>query len=262
MTPATVLVSKPAKRARPWSSWTTMSPVRRSANERSSPRPAPRRPLGAPAAVDQPVLGDRRELQRRADEAVAEVGLGEHEPAVLRLPARPQPLQVVGGALALAALRPRDERRVARARELLELRLGLVERAGGELRRLRAELERLRARDRGQPQRLARLERGHDGGRRDVEVVRVGVVEGGADVVPVVAQRRLDVLVGGDHHVGVVREAGRAARGSGRPAAARRRRGGCRRPRARRSRPARGARRRARRRARSRPAAPRPASAG
>ena len=40
--------------------------------------------------------------------------------------------------------------------------------------------------------------------RLDVEVVRVGVVEGGADVVPVVAQRRLDVLVGGDHDVGVL----------------------------------------------------------
>ena len=239
-----------------------MSPVRRSANERSSPRPATRRPLRAPAAVDQPVLGDRGERDRRADEAVAEVGLGEHEPAVLRLPARPQPLQVVGGALALAALRPRDERRVARARELLELRLGLVERAGGELGRLRAELERLRARDRGQPQRLARLERRRDRGRRDVEVVRVGVVEGGAHVLPVVAQRRLDVLVGGDHDVGVVGEeveqlaeaVDRQQLGDVRAAA--------RRPRARRSRPARGARRRARRRARSRPAAPPPASAG
>ena len=37
-------------------------------------------------------------------------------------------------------------------------------------------------------------------------MVGVGVVEGGADVVPVVAQGRLDVLVGGDHHVGVVGE--------------------------------------------------------
>ena len=43
-------------------------------------------------------------------------------------------------------------------------------------------------------------------GGRDVEVVRVGVVEGGAHVLPVVAQRRLDVLVGGDHDVGVVGE--------------------------------------------------------
>ena len=37
-------------------------------------------------------------------------------------------------------------------------------------------------------------------------MVRVGVVEGGADVVPVVAQRGLQVLVGGDHDVGVLRE--------------------------------------------------------
>ncbi len=43
---------------------------------------------------------------------------------------------------------------------------------------------------------------------RDVEVVRVGVVEGGADVVPVVAQRGLEVLVGGDHDVGVLGQQG------------------------------------------------------
>ena len=171
------------------------------------PAPAPRRALDAPAAVDQPVLGDRRELQRRGDEAVAQVGLGEDEPAgVGGVPAGPQALQVVGGALALAALRPGDDRRVARARELLELRLGLVERARGELGGLGAELDRLRAGDRGQPQRLARLERGDDGGGLDVEVVGVGVVEGGADVVPVVAQRGLEVLVGGDHDVGVLGE--------------------------------------------------------
>ena len=204
MTPATVFVSKPAKRARPWSSWTTMSPVRRSANERSSPRPRRVGRSARPRRWISRCSGIAASFSGGADEAVAQVGLGEHEPAVLRLPARPQALQVVGGALALAALRPGDERRVARARELLELGLGLVERAGGELRRLGAELERLRAGDRGQPQRPARLERRHDGGRRDVEVVRVGVVEGGADVVPVVAQRRLDVLVGGDHDVGVV----------------------------------------------------------
>ena len=180
MTPATVFVSKPAKRASPWSSWTTMSPVRRSANERSSPRPRrvgrsarPRRWISRCSGIAASFSGGQTKPSRRLASA-------NTSPAVLRLPARPQPLQVVGGALALAALRPRDERRVARARELLELRLGLVERAGGELGRLRAELERLRARDRGQPQRLARLERRHDRGRRDVEVVRVGVVEGGA----------------------------------------------------------------------------------
>ena len=39
--------------------------------------------------------------------------------------------------------------------------------------------------------------------RLDVEVVRVGVVERGADVVPVVAQRRLDVLLGGEDQLGL-----------------------------------------------------------
>ena len=37
----------------------------------------------------------------------------------------------------------------------------------------------------------------------DVEVVGVGVVEGGADVLPVVGQRGRDLLLGGDEHGGV-----------------------------------------------------------
>jgi hypothetical protein len=36
-------------------------------------------------------------------------------------------------------------------------------------------------------------------------VVGVGVVEGGADVLPVVGQRRLDLLLGGDDDLGVAR---------------------------------------------------------
>ena len=166
---------------------------------------AARRALDPAAAVDQLVLGDRGELQRRGDEAVAQVGLAEDEVAgVAVVPLHPQPLQVVGGALALAVLGPGDDGGVAGAGELLELGLGLGQRARGELGGLGAELDRLRAGDRGEPQRLARVERRGDLLRRDVEVVRVGVVEGGADVVPVVAQRRLDVLVGGDHDVGVL----------------------------------------------------------
>ena len=39
----------------------------------------------------------------------------------------------------------------------------------------------------------------------DVEVVGVGVVEGGADVLPVVGQRGLDLLLGGDDDLGVAR---------------------------------------------------------
>ena len=48
MTSATVRVSKPAKRATPWSSCTTMSPVRSSVNERSAPRRAPPTPPRRP----------------------------------------------------------------------------------------------------------------------------------------------------------------------------------------------------------------------
>ena len=261
MTPATVLVSKPAKRASPWSSWTTMSPVRRSANERSSPRPLRVGPLDPAAAVDQLVLGDRGELQRRRDEAVAQVGLGEHR-GRCRRPTRPEPLEVVGGALALAVLRPGDERRVAGARELLELGLGLPERAGGELGRLGAELDRLGAGDAREAQRLPRVEglgdrvaaRRRGGARRCRGRRRRRRPSGRAARARGPRRRR--------SRRRCARAAGRAARGSGRPAAARRCRGGSPRPRARRSPPARGARRRARRRARSRPAAPRRASAG
>ena len=80
-------------------------------------------------------------------------------PSVRLVPRRPEALQVVGGALALAVLRPGDERRVAGARELLELGLGLLQRAGGELGGLGAELDRLRAGDAREAQRLPRVER-------------------------------------------------------------------------------------------------------
>ena len=49
---------------------------------------------------------------------------------------------------------------------------------------------------------MARAERGEDAVGLDVEVVGVRVVEGGADVLPVVAQRGLDVLLGGHDHLG------------------------------------------------------------
>ena len=52
----------------------------------------------------------------------------------------------------------------------------------------------------------AGVERGPDRLGRDVEVVRVGVVERGADVLPVVGQRRPDLLLGGDQDGGVGRE--------------------------------------------------------
>jgi hypothetical protein len=52
----------------------------------------------------------------------------------------------------------------------------------------------------------ARVERGADLLGRDVEVVRVGVVECRADVLPVVGERRRDLLLGGDQDGGVGRK--------------------------------------------------------
>ena len=163
-----------------------------------------RRPRGRPAAVDQPVLGDRGQPEARSDEAVAQARLLEDEPLLGPVPARLDAREVVGGALAPAAVRPGDERRVAGADELLELRLGLAEAAGGELGGLGAELERLRAGDRGEAERPAGAELGEDAVGLDVELVRVAVVERGAHVVPVVAQRGLGVLLGSEDHLRVV----------------------------------------------------------
>ena len=250
--PPTVFVSKPAKRATPWSSWTMKSPVRRSVKQRSRPRP---RRVGRVLALRRWISrcsGTTASLSPGATKPSRRLASSKTRPALRAVPARLDAREVVGGALAAALVRPRDERRVVGADELLELRLGLAEAAGGELGGLRAELERLGAGDRREPQRRARVELGEDAVRLDVEVVRVGVVEGGADVVPVVAQRGLDVLLGGEDRARRRRAAGRAGRGSRRRAAARRCPGARRGSPARRSRPARGARRRARRRARSR----------
>ena len=74
----------------------------------------------------EPGLGERDQRRRRRPSP----SLGAVEPADL------QPAEVVGGALALAAARERDDRAVARARQLLELGLGLLEPARGDRRRL------------------------------------------------------------------------------------------------------------------------------
>src|SRR3954454_13806001 len=88
---ATVLVSKPAKRATPWSSWTTMSPVRRSADDRKAPRRAApssgrsarRRRQGA-GSGGEAALGDDRQLEGRGDEALAQAGHVEAQRALGR----------------------------------------------------------------------------------------------------------------------------------------------------------------------------------
>src|SRR3954470_8829985 len=96
-------------------------------------------------AAEQAVLGDDREAQAGGDEAVPQVRLGEAElrlgGAVAVDPARSQPREVVGGALAVAPSRPSHDGLVVRADELLELGFGLLQAACGEVGGLRAELD-------------------------------------------------------------------------------------------------------------------------
>ena len=253
-----------------------MSPVRSSVNE-------PSRPRRRCAALWPPVRSARRRRNRRCSgitascrpaamkpsRSAAWAKRSEPSPRDLRRaavvvldPGRAQAREVVGGALALAAARERDDGAVAGADVLLERRLGLLHRARADVRGLGAELERLVGGQRREPDAGARRRaRPRSRAGADVEVVGVLVVERGADVLPVVGERRLDLLLGGDQDLGVRRRRGRAARGSGRPAAARRCRAARPRRRSPRSRPARGARARARRPARSRPRRGRRASA-
>jgi hypothetical protein len=106
-------------------------------------------------------------------------------PAVEKV--RPDPREVVGGALGLAAARPRDDGAVAGADELLELGLGVLQRARRGVGGLGAERVRLVAGDARQAQRGACFERGGERVGRDVEMVGVGVVEARRDVLPEVA---------------------------------------------------------------------------
>ena len=89
------------------------------------------------------MLGEGGELQARGDEPVAQVGLGEDEPARGAVERRLDAVEVVGGALGGAQLRPGDDRRVVAAHELLELGLGLAHVARREVGGLTADLDRL-----------------------------------------------------------------------------------------------------------------------
>jgi hypothetical protein len=148
------------------------------------------------------VVGEDGELQARRDEPVAQRRLHELE-RLVGVPRRPQAREVVRRPLALGARRPGDDGPVARAHLLLELGLGLLQAARGRVGALGAQLDGLVGDDRGQSVPRAGVDRGADDVRADVERVRVGVVEGGRHVLPVVAQRGREVLLGGDEHVGV-----------------------------------------------------------
>ena len=126
MTPATVRVSKPAKRAMPWSSWTTMSPARSSANERSTPR----RPTAGRAAAPRRRWKSRWSgiTARRSSAAMnpsrsvacAKVRRSGGGPSSSQFAVEPR--EVVRGALAVAAARPRHDGAVAGAQQALERR--------------------------------------------------------------------------------------------------------------------------------------------
>src|SRR3954454_8815388 len=158
-------------------------------------------------AAKQPVLGDDRQAQAGGDEPVPEVRLREVElrpsGAVAVDPVRAQAREVVGGALAVSLARPGDDGLVVGAHELLELGLGLLEGSRGEVGGLGAELDRLVLRDRAEADLGSVVERLGDVVGLDVEVVRVLVVECGADVLPVVGEGGADLLVGGDDDGGV-----------------------------------------------------------
>ena len=172
-------------------------------------RPGPARALD-PAAPKQPVLGQHRKLELGRDEAVAQAGVGEGERGVLGSRLAVEEGRLHAGhvqlrALGLAAARPGHEGAVAAAHQLLELRLGVLERAGGGVRGLRAELVRLVLRDARQAELGALVESGVERLGLHVELVRVLVVEARRHVLPVVAQRGRQLLLGGDRHQGVVR---------------------------------------------------------
>ena len=100
-----------------------------------------------PAPAQQAVVRDHGDLQLGSNEALAHAGLLEPKALadllVLGDEARPQPRQVVCGALGLAAPVPGHDRGVAGAHKLLQLRLGLRDGARGGVGGLRAELVRL-----------------------------------------------------------------------------------------------------------------------
>ncbi len=165
----------------------------------------PTRPLG-PAAAEQPMLGDHGELKARGHETLAQRGMGEPQRTLARElrratgivlePRSPQPSEVVGGALALAAPRVGNNGPICRAHVLLEGGLGLLHRSRADVGGLRAEFQRLAGRQRRQADPRTSLQRGLDRRRLHVEVVGVVVVEGGADVLPLIGERGRYLLLG------------------------------------------------------------------
>ncbi|CAB4926681.1 unannotated protein [freshwater metagenome] len=161
------------------------------------------------APAHEPVVRQDRELHARGDEPVPQVRDDEARAGPVEVavadPLRPDPREVVGGAVAVALPPPRDDGAVPRAQELLELGLRAGEVAGRQVAGLGVQLQVLVLQQAHDPQLGATVELLHDRLGPHVQVPGVLVVEGGADVVPLVPQRGLDLLVGDDDHRGVLR---------------------------------------------------------
>ena len=162
MTPATSFVSKPSSLPTPWSSWTTKSPVRRSAKVASA-RPSRRSARGGRLRKTC-VSGEQDEPELAPDEAAPRGRDGEQELRLLgQLLARLEDARVGAPQQVLASGAPRRRagrrrRRGCRRGRSRQLGLGLGEAARGDRRPLGLEGERLalRERDRARTPRRAR----------------------------------------------------------------------------------------------------------
>ena len=169
----------------------------------AAPRRAPVRDR-APAA-EQPVLGDHREVELRRDEAGGQARVSERDRAVRRLPRRPRASRPSGAR----GCRPHaPPRRGGRRRRPSGSPSGASFSSSGSASRMpRAAISAVWARnvngwswstlERRDP--CALLERRGDRLGTDVELVGILVVERRGHVLPVVGERRRDVLLAGDH---------------------------------------------------------------
>ncbi len=174
-----------------------------------APAAPPRLVVGVGLAPPhQTVVRQHRQLHARGDEAVTQVR--DHEPGSLAVevavadPLRPDPRQVVRRAVAVALTPPGDDGPVAGPQQLLELGLRRGQVAGRQVARLRVQLQVLVLQQAGDPQLGAVAQLLQDDVGLDVEVAGVLVVERGGDVLPLVVQRRGDLLVGDQHDDRVV----------------------------------------------------------
>ena len=135
MTPATVFVSKPRSLPTPWSSWTTWSPVRRSAKLWSA---RPSRASARGGRLRKTCVSGRRTRPRsREDEPAARRRDREDEAGLVRAARRPGSRTIASSAaqqrlrpLRLAAVRERDDDPVPAADVREQVSLGLGEARG------------------------------------------------------------------------------------------------------------------------------------